>query len=199
MRGRPKLIIDAMELQAAINRVEANGPLKSLGELWATVCQDQWATNLAPRPLTAQVCMMRVKELNANGKNVIKYKTVAGKKGGDGSFGGKRGVVKGSKRKNRGMTQEQVDAFMRWVPERANKPLLHKHIEKAMAGSVKSLLWLHFMEENGFSPTNIRKDTRIGDPLYNLRPYKDDDGADADFEPEPSADENEGETPIVNS
>jgi len=75
-KGKPKLEITPEALQAAVDLVESQQAFSTLGELWEAVANTDWGKNFQPKPLSAAVVYQRVREFE------IKFKTVAGKKGG---------------------------------------------------------------------------------------------------------------------
>jgi hypothetical protein len=164
-RGREKLVIVKTEMQAAIYVIEKDGPLPNRGALWAALENSDWAKGLSPRPLTAQVAMVRAKEF-AEGGEPLDIKTPLGKRGGDGTFGGKRGRVKGQAVKRKGMSFEAVCFFADEYPQMVST------VEKAEAGSLKSAVKLKCLDCSGGSKKEVALCTVRACALYGFRPYQ---------------------------
>jgi hypothetical protein len=189
-RGRKPLELNRETFQAAIQEVETKHQPTTRSKLWQLVSETDWAKNIGSNGLHPQTAMVKAEQLG------LVVSTPKGKKGGDGTFGGKRGQRKvGEKRKRRGMPIEAIEAYLKNLPGRvgpgtAMYERINKLLEKAEAGNVRAAIALFYLDYYGFQMGEIRLDTNMHKthPLGWLCPWqgrKADDGVpDEDFHPE---------------
>jgi hypothetical protein len=125
--------------------------------MWAALANTSWAKSLTPRPLTAQVAMLRAKELG------IMPKTKAGKRGG--GLAGST-VVK----------QPRKVKLAKFAKEFAQMNVLYgeaKHlVEAAQGGSLKAAVKLKCLECSGFQRVEVKECACTVCPLYPFRPFQ---------------------------
>lgn len=155
-RGRKKLSLTREVLQVVVDELEAKQSFSSLAMLWKAVAETEWAKSLEPRPLTAQVAMLRAKELG------VVVKTVAGKIGKGRAPGG---VASDKKKFSLPVLVEQTAS--RETPSKY-KDLL----AKAQAGSRKAALKLKCLECSNWQPSEVAYCPILGCPLWQFRPYQ---------------------------
>lgn len=169
-RGRPKLTLDKAEFQTVVTQVETTHKPTTHSQLWKLIEATEWAKGQSTRPLTAQVAMMRAAELG------IIVTTPKGKKG---DFGGKRNPAKPGEvraRKRKGMTTENLDAYIAKIPPRAlegaSGDKLYTILEKAEKGNIKAIIKAHCLACSNFQPSEIRRCQVESCALYSIRPYQ---------------------------
>lgn len=165
-RGRKPIVIDQRELQAIVDTIEASGPCANRTELWKLVEETEWARNLS-RPLTAQVAMLKAKELGITMKTPL----------------GLRGRVKGSGpinvgkggRKKKVFSPESRAALINGIPGDSldnQRAKLQKTIDKACSGSMKAAVKLKCLDCCGWEKMEVAQCQAKECSLYNFRPYK---------------------------
>jgi hypothetical protein len=75
VRGRKPIVIDKAEFQNVITLLENSNQFANRTLLWQAVEASEWAKSRLPRPLTAQVAMMKADEFG------LEIKTEKGKRG----------------------------------------------------------------------------------------------------------------------
>jgi hypothetical protein len=167
-RGRKALSIDKMALQAEIYRIEnSSEPPKTQGALWVAVAAGHWSQSLKDGGLSAATVMNRVKDLG------IEVATPKGKRGGEGGdFGRSKGVVPSRRKTRKGMSVENMDAYINKVPERALTDKLYTVAEKAEKGSLKAIIKLNCLSCSGFCPKEVRECSVVACAFHSVRPYQ---------------------------
>lgn len=153
-RGRKKLSLTREELQAIVDMVEANR-FPSLAAMWKAVAETEWAKSLKPRALTAQVAMLRAKELG------VVTKTQAGKIG--------KGRPVGDKSERRKFS---LPVLVEQTASRETPSKYHDLLKKAQAGSRKAALKLKCLECSNWQPSEVAYCPILGCPLWQFRPYQ---------------------------
>lgn len=168
-RGRKAIEIDTAEFQAQLKQLEAaqpDGKFPNRSALWVSFEATDWAKGRSPRPLTAQVAMIRAKELN------LEIQTPVGQRG---RVKGQGPVVKGP-RKAKQANADYLAAMLKDVPSD-----YHKTVQKAANGSLKAVIKLKCLDCCGFEKgcSNIhsaKKEvslcTAVSCANWGYRPYK---------------------------
>lgn len=151
-RGRKKLAITREELQGVVDQLEAETPFTSRAALWQAVAGTEWAKNLIPRPLTAQVAMLRAKELG------VTVKTACGEIGKPREGRDKKSFV---------LPLKVIEISKRETPSK-----YHDVLERANAGSRKAAMKLKCLECSGWSQNEVAHCEIYGCALWQFRPYK---------------------------
>lgn len=154
-RGRKGIELDAVIFQSVITEVEAKSQPKNHSQLWAAVAATEWAKNLTPRPLTAQVAMLKAKALG------LKIGTPIGKRG-EGL-----GRVAGTKVERKRIPLDLVENLGRGVPAK-----FAKKVAKAANGSLKSAIALKCLECSNWEMKEVSNCNIKGCSLFPFRPYK---------------------------
>lgn len=157
-RGRKPIEIDKAEFQAVVTELEGRKVFPNRTELWEAVADTAWANTRIPRPLTAQVALLKAEELG------IEIKTVKGKKGkskgcGPVSSGGRKKKV------------FSVDNLRKGIPleERSS---LEKTLNRAANGSLKARVKLMCMDCTNWQKKEVAICENTACPLHDVRPYK---------------------------
>ncbi len=155
-RGRTKLVIDGRDLQAVVDELESKNTFSTRAELWAAIEASEWAKSLEPRPLTAQVAMMRAKELN------VTIKTAKGKKGRE-----KGEAVPRGERKRKRIPLEMVQPLKDIFPES-----VHQRIDSAAQGSLKAAVALKCLDCCGYQKKEVALCCTTMCTLWAFRPWQ---------------------------
>lgn len=159
-RGRKAIEIDTAEFQAQLKQLEAaqpDGKFPNRSALWVSFESTEWAKSRNPRPLTAQVAMIKAKELK------LEIQTPIGQKG---RVKGQGPVVRGQ-RKSRNVPIDAVDAMTKATPEKY-APL----IKKVANGSLKAVVKLNCLQCCNFQKKEVGLCTIVSCPAWGFRPYK---------------------------
>lgn len=175
-RGRPPLILDKREFQEVINKIESENVFPTRAALWEAVAKTEWAVNLQPRPLTAQVAMIRADELGLN------IKTVKGQRG---RTKGEKPVSAGRGRRKRRMTEEQSKILRRSFPKE-EREALEKTFQRAENGSIIALIKLKCLDCCGGQKKEVALCPSTDCALWTVRPYKRDNTVSLEVIPDPS-------------
>lgn len=154
--AKKAILLDKIEFQNIVSDLESKTTFKSRGELWQAIESTEWAKGLSPRPLTAQVAMLKAKQLN------LDIKTPLGKRGNANLANSVRGP-----RVAKRIPLEIVAQLKQRYPES-----LHSTIDRAASGSMKAAIKLNCIECSGF----IKKEVALCQiqtcPMWTFRPYK---------------------------
>ena len=154
--ARTPIAVDSQELQRVINELEEKHNFSNLSELYNAIAETEFAKNCKPRPLSAQVAMIRIKEYN------LSVRTQRGQKGKpSGLTSVNRGV-----RRNRQIPLEIVQELRDNYKEQLGL------VEKIAKGSLKAALTLKCIDCSGGSKKEVARCTITSCPLYGFRPYK---------------------------
>jgi hypothetical protein len=154
--SKKAIVLDKVEFQKIVTDLESSKQFVSRGALWQAVEESEWAKKLTPRPLTAQVAMLKAKELN------LAIKTVLGKRG-----NANLATVARGPRKAKRISLEIVESMKKHFPEN-----LHSTIDKAAAGSMKAAIKLNCIECSGFVKKEVALCQIQTCPMWTYRPYK---------------------------
>lgn len=160
-RGRKPIVIDQREMQAVVSKCESESSFKNRTELWNAIAATEWARTMQPRPLTAQVAMIKADELG------IEIKTPKGL----------RGRAKGSApintggRKKKVFSAEQRDALISGIPLDQREKLI-KTIDRACNGSMKAAVKLKCLDCTNWQKQEVADCTIVDCSLHSFRPYK---------------------------
>jgi hypothetical protein len=162
--GRIKLVIDKVELVRVISELENAHTYPNMGELLKAIEDTPWAKGLQPRPLTAQVAYLRIKELG------IVCKTPKGKRGGTIS---EERIAK--MQANRGVRVVRSEKLKKYIPSfEAMKQTFPANcmpiIERAQKGSIKAAITLKCLECSSYQRAEIRKCVISDCALFPVRP-----------------------------
>lgn len=158
-RGRKPIEINREEFQVVIRELEEKNVFPNRSALWAVLEHTEWARTRSPRPLTAQVAMMKAEEFG------LEIKTEKGK----------RGRTKGEKppassgRRKKSFSLPMLESGVP-VEEREK---LAKTLEKAANGSLKARIKLNCLNCTNWQPVEVRMCEARNCPMWDVRPYKD--------------------------
>lgn len=156
-RGRKPIQINAAEFQNVLQELEKNNSFRNRTELWQAVERTDWAKGCTPRPLTAQVAMVKCEEMNLI-VNTPK---------------GKRGREKGERVPNAGRKKKvfSLPMLQSGVPadERAG---LQKTLQRAAGGSLKARIKLLCLDCTNWQKVEVAECTIKTCPMWDVRPYK---------------------------
>ena len=157
-RGRKPIELDKTEFQAVVTAVEQGStPPRTRSELWQAVASTDWAKGRSPRPLTAQVAMMKADEM---GLVIVTPK-------------GKRGRTKGEKPLNGGRKKKVFSTtLMQAAIPSEERIKLEKAIAKAGNGSLKACIKLKCLDCTNWEKKEVALCQATECPLWNVRPYK---------------------------
>lgn len=142
--------INREDFQNVISSLELNGGFTSRSALWSAIEESEWAKKLSPRPLTAQVAMLKAKEFNLEIKTPL----------------GKRGASKGIVRKERKRVSLEMVGDIK-VPQKYN-PLL----KRLSQGSLKAAIKLKCLECSAWVAKEVGSCQVHGCPLFPIRPFQ---------------------------
>ncbi len=157
-RGRKPIEIDKSEFQACVSELESQKTFSNRTELWAAVENSAWAKTRIPRPLTAQVALLKAEEFE------LEIKTVKGKKGkskgcGPVSSGGRKKKVFSIENIRKGIPLEERSS-------------LEKTLNRAANGSLKARVKLMCMDCTNWQKKEVAICENNQCPLHDVRPYK---------------------------
>lgn len=157
-RGRKPITLDKQEFQGVVSALEAMNNFSNRTQLWQAVEDSQWAKTREPRPLTAQVAMMKAEELG------LEIKTVKGKRG---RSKGQGPVASAGRRKK----VFSLEVLTQGVPveERAG---LAKTLAKAASGSLKARVKLNCLNCVNYQKGEVASCEIKTCPMWDVRPYK---------------------------
>lgn len=160
--AKQTLTLNKEEFQATVAQLEQSTSFKSRTDLWRAVEATDWAKNLKPRPLTAQVAMLRAKEMG------LAVLTPLGKKGAPAGVSRKQSGLTLSRRMPLQMVSSD-EQKMRHVAGR------HSHlVDKVKRGNIRSAVKLHCITCSGGSKVEVRNCPITHCALYCFRPYQKD-------------------------
>lgn len=160
--ARQKLNINKDTLQRIVNQLEATQTFQNPSYLWKAIESTEWAKNLDPRPLTANVAYLRAKELG------IIFNTKAGKRGG--TMTKERVAKMQSGRKGRPRSIKMTVFASTFSEMRATYPSAFLPlISRAEKGSLKAALNLKCLECCSFQRVEVRNCQCPGCALYPHR------------------------------
>jgi hypothetical protein len=156
-RGRKPIEVDAVKFQTLLTELESGQVFANRTELWKAVEMTDFAKNCVPRPLTAQVAMLKAEEMKL---------TVNTPKG-------KRGRMKGEKppvteRKKKVFSLPMLTAG---VPKEEQAGLVGT-LQKAANGSLKARIKLNCLNCTNYDKTEIRECEIRTCPMWDVRPYR---------------------------
>lgn len=157
-RGRKPLVLDKAEFQRAVTDLETSQTFPNRTLLWKSVEESAWAKALLPRPLTAQVALLKADEMQ------ILIQTPKGKRGrskGD-------GPVLGGGRKKKSFSLPMLESGVP-VEERAG---LEKTLQRAANGSLKARIKLNCLNCTNWQKKEVSLCETRNCPLWDVRPYK---------------------------
>ena len=154
-RGRKAIEINREAFQTTVTALETSQAFPNRSALWAAVEQSDFAKNLSPRPLTAQVAMLKAKAMN------LTILTPLGKRG-EGL-----GRVAGVKVERKRIPLNIVDCLGKGVPAK-----FAKKVKKAANGSLKSAIALKCLECSNWEMKEVRDCHIKGCALFSFRPYR---------------------------
>lgn len=157
-RGRKPILLDKNEFQKLLTELEEKNIFPNRTHLWAAVEASEWAKGRSPRPLSAQVAMMKAEELG------LEIKTVKGK----------RGREKGQKPPMMGGRKKKVfslEKLLAGIPKE-ERPGLEKTIEKARTGSLKARVKLKCLDCCNWQKGEVAECQQDDCSLWDVRPYK---------------------------
>lgn len=157
-RGRKPIEINREEFQGVVSTLEQERVFATRTELWAAVEDSAWAKGRIPRPLTAQVALLKAEELG------IEVKTEKGK----------RGKVKGCGPVSVGGRKKKVfspDNIRSGIPVEM-RASLEKAVQRAANGSLKARIKLMCLDCTNWQKKEIAVCENIACPLHDIRPYK---------------------------
>lgn len=166
-RGRKAIDIHVPTFQGIITQIEIEKSPTTRAKLWSLVEQSRWAKSLSPRPLTAQVAMLKAKELG----EALVITTPIGKRGRE---KGQGPVVEAGKarRKRTATTEAKRTMLTQYGPEMAGS------VNRACAGSMKAAVKLLCLDCSGHSKKEVSlcpmngKNGNTACPLWEFRPYQ---------------------------
>lgn len=161
-RGRPPLVLDKNEFQSVINKLELETTFPTRTALWEAVAKSEWAVNLKPRPLTAQVAMLRAEELGL----IIKTE-----KGQRGRTKGEKPVSAGKGRKKRRMSVDESKILRHSFPK-DERESLEKTFQRAENGSLMAMIKLKCLDCCCGQKKEIALCPSKDCALWTVRPYK---------------------------
>lgn len=156
-RGRKPITLDKQEFQEVVTNLENENVFPNRTQLWEALEATEWAKGRSPRPLTAQVAMMKAEELG------IEIKTVKGKRG--------RSKGQGPTSTGRKKKVFSTEELRKGIPaeERAG---LEKTINKAGGGSLKARIKLMCLDCCNWEKGEVAHCEIKSCPLWDVRPYK---------------------------
>lgn len=157
-RGRKPIEINREEFQGVVSTLEQERVFATRTELWAAVEASQWALTRVPRPLTAQVALLKAEELG------IEVKTEKGK----------RGKVKGCGPVSVGGRKKKVFSpvnIRRAIPVEM-RASLEKAVQRAANGSLKARIKLMCLDCTNWQKKEVAVCENNACPLWDVRPYK---------------------------
>lgn len=157
-RGRKPIEINPIEFQNVVTELESVNKFANRSQLWAALEASDWAKNITPRPLTAQVAMMKAEKLQ------LKIGTPKGQ----------RGRVKGQKPPmNAGRKKKvfSIEKLIGAIPKE-ERPGLEKTVEKARNGSLKARIKLKCLDCCNWQKVEVAVCECDDCPLWDVRPYK---------------------------
>lgn len=158
MRGRKPIQLDKAEFQSVITLLENTNQFANRTLLWQAVEASEWAKSRLPRPLTAQVAMMKADEFG------LEIKTTKGKRGR--SKG--EGPIAGGGRKKKFFDVSQI---VETIPPDMREGL-SKTIQKAQSGSLKARIKLKCLECSVWQKGEVANCQVTDCALFDVRPYK---------------------------
>jgi hypothetical protein len=142
--------INREDFQNVISSLELNGGFTSRSALWSAIEGSEWAKKLTPRPLTAQVAMLKAKEFNLDIKTPL----------------GRKGATKGAVRPQRKrISLEMIDDIE--IPEK------YKGLKERMKkGSIKAHLKAHCLSCSNWIAKEVRLCQIKKCALFPIRPFQ---------------------------
>lgn len=152
-RGRKAIELNKGDFQAAITSLENLHKPTNRSQLWQIVAGSDWANMQKPRPLTAQVAMLKAKELG------LTIQTPMGKRG--------EGLVRSNGPARKRISLDVIENVGKGVPVRFQKSLV-----KLASGSLKAAIKLKCLECSAWEMKEVRDCNVNSCSLYPVRPYK---------------------------
>jgi hypothetical protein len=162
-RGRKAIVIHKNELQNIIKSVEAEHKPATRSKLWELVAQTEYAKTREPRPLTAQVAMIKANEL---GIEITTPKGERGRKAGQGLPEKAREALRGP-RKRKTVAPEVVAKQKKMFAAS-----LHPAVDKAASGSLRAAVKLMCVDCSGGCKKEVALCQIKTCPLWAFRPYQ---------------------------
>lgn len=161
--ARIKINVDKNELQKIIAELESKHKFDNLNALWKAVEATDWAKNYQPKPITASVALLRVKELN------IATQTKAGRRGRQGGVPCVPGVprVRVPRKQKMKKFLSSFELMRKEIPVK-----YHGVIERAESGSVKAMIRLKCLDCSCWQPAEIKICPCTSCSLYPVRPFQ---------------------------
>lgn len=157
-RGRKPIEINREEFQGVVTTLEQERVFATRTELWEAVQQTPWAKGRIPRPLTAQVALLKAEELG------LEVKTAKGKRGKEKGCG----PVSVAGRKKKVFSMKKVRES---IPNRM-KETLEKTVKRAENGSLKARTKLMCLNCSNWQKGEVAMCEIEECPLWDVRPYK---------------------------
>lgn len=157
-KGRKPIQLDAVEFQNVLAELEKNNSFPNRSELWKAVEATEWAKTRTPRPLTAQVAMMKSEEMK------LIVNTPKGKRGRSKGDGAPKNAGRKKKVFSLPMLQSGVP-----VEERKN---LEKTLNRAASGSLKARVKLMCLDCTNWQKSEVAECSIRTCPMWDVRPYK---------------------------
>lgn len=151
--------IDKVELETCIQQLETTNAYTSRGQLWEAVALTEWAKTRVPRPLSAQVAMIKAKEFG------IPIKTQRGEKG-QGLIGTKIRTPRGRK-----VSLIILEGIQATIPS-TKKGQYEKTLKKLGNGSLVAAVKMKCLECSNFEKKEIAACPVSRCALYPFRPYQ---------------------------
>jgi len=165
--ARVKIQVDQAELTRAIEIVEAAGPLVNRDQLHKAVAASDWAKNYTPKPITASVVALRIKEFGIEPKTPLGRRCTS-RVASDGQTVPTRAKTKAEK-----MATPRAIEIFNHLAENAPQSF-QLTIERARKGSMAAAVRLNCAACMGFESvaSNVRDCSSRSCPLWPFRPYQ---------------------------
>lgn len=142
--------INREDFQNVISSLELSGGFTSRSALWSAIEGSNWAKQLSPRPLTAQVAMLKAREFNLDIKTPL----------------GRKGAAKGVVRPQRKRISLALIGDVK-VPEK------YKGLANRLAqGSLKAGIKLKCLDCSAWVSKEVRNCQVNSCPLFPIRPFQ---------------------------
>lgn len=157
-RGRPGIELDKVEFQNVVSDIEKKLSPANRSQLWKFVEASDWAMTRKPRPLSAQVAMLKADKLGL---------IITTPKGTKGKQKGCSPPTNAGKRKVHAFPLEMVEAV-----KKEYAPLGEKTVQNLLAGKLKAAIKAKCWDCSGRSKKEVSLCTNYICSLWPIRPWR---------------------------